>query len=67
MAMKYSTYGSVRGTCGHKHKSIAAARKCLEEDQKGCASQGGYSDREIYREENGISWRPIWPPEEGEK
>jgi len=43
----FSTYGSVRGCCGHRHKSRAAAEKCLANDQAGCKSQGGYSDREI--------------------
>lgn len=43
----YTTCGSVRGCCGHKHGSILAAEKCLARDQKGCRSQGGYSDREV--------------------
>lgn len=43
----YTTYGSVRGCCGHKHKTSEAAEKCLDRDQKGCRSQGGYSDRSV--------------------
>lgn len=43
----YTTRGSVRGCCGHKHKTIGAAVKCLKADQSGCQSQGGYSDRTI--------------------
>jgi hypothetical protein len=43
----YSTYGSVRGCCGHRHQSMGAAEKCLAHDQAGCRSQGGYSDRSI--------------------
>ena len=45
----YTTKGSVRGCCGHKHRSLEAAVKCAREDQKGCQSQGGYSDRQIVR------------------
>ncbi len=43
----FSTYGSVRGCCGHKHKTREGADKCLTSDQKGCKSQGGYSDRSV--------------------
>jgi len=43
----YTTIGSVRGDCGHKHRNIWAAARCLANDQAGCASQGGYSDRRI--------------------
>lgn len=43
----YTTEGSIRGSCGHKHRTIETARKCLQEDQAGCRSQGGYSDRRI--------------------
>lgn len=47
--MLYTTWGPVRGGCGHAHRSIEAAERCLEKDQRGCASQGGYSDRSIRR------------------
>ena len=40
--------GVVRGWCGHKHTSLAAAVRCLRSDQDGCRQQGGYSDRAIY-------------------
>jgi D-arabinose 1-dehydrogenase-like Zn-dependent alcohol dehydrogenase len=43
----YSTSGDVRGSCGHCHRSIETAQRCIDEDQKGCAAQGGYSDRVI--------------------
>lgn len=43
----YTTDGPVRGSCGHKHKTREAARKCLMRDRVGCAEQGGYSDRKI--------------------
>jgi len=41
----YTTSGSVRGQCGHHHRTREAAERCLERDRRGCRSQGGYSDR----------------------
>lgn len=49
MTEHYTTKGSVRGPCGHKHTGIRTARECLDRDMRGCASQGGYSDRRVYR------------------
>jgi len=43
----YTCDGSVRGKCGHQHQTQAAARRCIERDHHGCASQGGYSDRHV--------------------
>lgn len=43
----YTTIGSVRGSCGHKHRTREAAQRCLEQDKQDCAAQGGYSDRLI--------------------
>ena len=48
----YETYGSVRGKCGHKHRSIRTATACLLRDRRGCESQGGYSDRDVIAVEN---------------
>lgn len=45
--MYYQCVGDIRGSCGHKHKTYATALKCLKDDQGGCESQGGYSDRRI--------------------
>jgi len=45
----YTTTGSVRGTCGHKHRNLSTAFRCLRADQRGCAKHGGYSDRRITR------------------
>jgi hypothetical protein len=45
----YTTRGGVRGCCGHAHQSIETAAACLRDDHSDCASQGGYSDREIAR------------------
>lgn len=43
----YTTTGGVRGSCGHKHRTLVAAAKCISRDDSGCGSQGGYSDRII--------------------
>lgn len=43
----YRVVGNVRGWCGHRHRSLHAAARCLRNDQSGCRSQGGYSDRSI--------------------
>lgn len=45
----YTTIGSVRGTCGHNHRTIAAAYRCCQRDHNACAGLGGgaYSDRYI--------------------
>ena len=45
--MYYTTWGSVRGDCGHVHKTAESAEKCIEKDNSGCHKQGGYSDRRI--------------------
>jgi len=47
MATTYTTRGSVRGCCGHKHRTMSAAVRCLQSDQAGCRSQRGYSDRVV--------------------
>ena len=43
----YTTWGSVRGDCGHLHRTYQAAQRCLEQDRRGCRGQDGYSDRHI--------------------
>lgn len=43
----YTTIGSIRGCCDHNHRTLTGAARCLAKDQKGCESQGGYSDRRI--------------------
>ena len=45
---RYTTRGSVRGACGHQHRTILGALRCLARDQSGCKAQGGYSDRTVY-------------------
>lgn len=43
----FACIGQIRGCCGHKHRTIASAEKCLVRDWAGCRRQGGYSDRQI--------------------
>jgi len=45
MKSYFEARGNVRGTCGHKHQTEAAAEKCCKRDMDGCKTQGGYSDR----------------------
>ena len=49
----YTTNGSVRGQCGHVHRTIETAVRCLKRDGGGCASQGGYTDRIVVAVVNG--------------
>jgi hypothetical protein len=46
-AETFTTWGPVRGCCGHAHRSIAAAVQCKQRDYAGCRRQGGYSDRQV--------------------
>ncbi len=50
-AVRYECVGSVRGSCGHEHKTMRAAVRCLDKDRDGCSSCGGgaYSDRRVRR------------------
>lgn len=48
--MSYSTKGSVRGACGHRHRTLGGAIACLRRDRAGCKRQGGYSDRIVYED-----------------
>jgi hypothetical protein len=63
---RYTTYGHVRGQCGHVHETMEAAEACAARDGDGCHSQGGYSDRHGYVvDEDGYlvtrSGNPVWP------
>lgn len=51
----YTTWGPIRGGCGHKHRTLAGAVRCLARDRAGCARQGGYSDRMLRVLESGQS------------
>ena len=50
---EYTTTGAVRGDCGHGHRTLETAERCLSRDRAGCARQGGYSDRRIVLTEPG--------------
>jgi hypothetical protein len=41
-------YGSVRGLVS-EHRTESGAAASLARDQRGCRSQGGYSDASVYR------------------
>lgn len=47
----YEARGSVRGACGHLHRSIGAAVRCARRDHACCRRIGGgaYSDRVVVR------------------
>ncbi len=68
MKTRYKSYyvckGSVRGECGHAHRELIAAIRCLRRDQRACKMQGGYSDRHIYSVANGhetpVEWDESW-------
>lgn len=47
----YHAIGDVRGSCRHKHRTIAAAVACQDRDANACARLGGgaYSDRYVRR------------------
>ena len=55
----YENKGSVRGSCGHKHKTISGLQKCLNSELKATRSLGGgaYSDRMPFVVEDSISTR----------
>ncbi len=56
--IRYTLTGSVRGNCGHNHLTILGAARCSVADQRGCKSQGGYSDRDLRVIEDGVSRQP---------
>lgn len=43
--MPYTTWGPIRGGCGHAHRTIEAARRCVEKDVRTHRRRGGFSDR----------------------
>jgi len=46
----YTTWGAVRGGCGHIHLTVADADACALADREACAGLGGgaYGDRRAY-------------------
>lgn len=51
MPKRYVTWGSVRGKCKHRHRSLRAALDCMDRDHAACRRQFGYSDRAVYRDD----------------
>jgi hypothetical protein len=51
----YECVGDIRGSCGHKHRTLSGAKRCLLDDRAGCSNQGGYSDRMV-RGDDGSVW-----------
>lgn len=49
MVVRYTTWGSVRGGCGHLHRTREGAEKCLARDRRLCRMLGGVSDRTLRR------------------
>lgn len=49
MARTYTTEGPARGGCGHQHRSLRTALKCLINDRSECLSSGFHSDRGVVR------------------
>lgn len=48
-------YGSVRGECGHKHRTPRTAALCVERDARACKRLPGgnsYSDRLVIAQES---------------
>ena len=61
----YTATGDVRGNCGHKHRTPAAAARCADRDGRGGVAQGGYSDRYLVALEEGEERLPEeWEAEE---
>jgi hypothetical protein len=54
--VRYEAWGPVRGSCGHKHRTIRGALRCVEADQKAIKKAypstyptNAYSDRSVRR------------------
>jgi len=68
MTTYYVAAGSVRGECGHHHRTIEAALRCVERDRAAIRSLPSspygapYSDREVAAVEDGEQ-RALTDPE----
>lgn len=45
---RWTTLGPVRGGCGHAHKTIGLALRCLIAEMRDCCREGCFSDRMVY-------------------
>ncbi len=43
----YTTIGNMRGSCGHRHRTVDAAARCVARDLAKCRVRGDCSDRII--------------------
>ena len=48
MGDTYTAIGPERGSCGHAHRSLGAARLCCRRDHTACARKGLVSDRQVF-------------------
>lgn len=62
MATIYTTTSAKRGECGHRHRSIASALRCLEKDEASARARGETSDRRILADD-GDGLRALTPAE----
>jgi hypothetical protein len=52
--IKYTCVCSVRGWCGHNHRTLSGAVRCVQRDQSACRGLPGgncYSDRKVVRKD----------------
>ena len=65
---RYTTDGSVRGSCGHAHMTLGAAERCRARDEQACRAQGGraYSDREVRGYTGRARTRPLTDDEQAD-
>jgi hypothetical protein len=55
----YEAEGSVRGACGHHHRTAGAAETCRLRDRAGATNRwGAYSDRDQVVRSDGASLTP---------
>lgn len=45
----YTTWGPIRGWCGHVHEGVETAQRCLTKDRRDCQKEGNRSDRQVRR------------------
>lgn len=45
--LHFTTWGTVRGSCGHAHRTLAQAQACVIRDERLCRRTGRDTDRAI--------------------
>ena len=51
----WTTYGLSRGGCGHEHRTLGLARRCLGYDRARCSRVGVVSDRKLLQVASGVN------------